>query len=582
MAKNINTIKIARGNRTKKAAVYGELFWDQHSNGLYIGNDNKEWIRLGGNENLILKGEVAVLPSADVEVGDTYVITEEGVAGEIGTAINGSVKPGDLVICIGADDAGNPRWYDLDAGTVEAKDVKYDNSDAETAGETSTNVQAALTELYNNKAQYAGKSWTELAGEGVTTLAMNKGTFTVYDGATGDITVQWNDGSEKGASTTFTDVHKGSYVYVDEAGPHIVAGGVSDAENLDFTFKKSRYNTADNLYGFDDVAENVDGAVSTVQEALDDLIATKADLLANGKIPISQIPSTLVGALQFKGVAEIGADGGIEDNAAYTPAEFIEKIANLVGWEKDTDSSKLDEAIDNGDYVIISGSGSFKIGTTVYNSGDWAIWNEDHFDRLNASGAVDNVNGLTGAIEIEGSTRIVNTHETEVVTVTPDAETGKIKIDIPNAAIIPEEGLEDYEIPVGTANNGIVGSGIKLTPTELNNGNVSLRLPQDSGDMPVADPDAEGNFIPKFDPDSNGKKLIDSNLKDDGEKVDIAETFEIDYTNKKIGVYDDEVEGYEYYKFDGHENHRPQPSGEVTHPLTLLDDASVIDGGVWE
>lgn len=95
-----------------------------------------------------------------------------------------------------------------------------------------------------------------------------------------------------------------------------------------------------------------------------------ATLDSGGKVPSSQLPASLTGAMVYRGVLD--ASG-----AAYP-------------------SSPL-----KGDYYVISGAGT--ISGHAYLIGDWAVYDGTSWDYIDNSNKVSSVNGLTGAVVLAKS-----------------------------------------------------------------------------------------------------------------------------------------------------------------------------------
>ena len=248
------------------------------------------------------------------------------------------------------------------------------------------------------------------------------------------------------------------------------------AENSKFTFNSTRANTT---WTKDGVEAN-DSDVANVDDALQDLHQSKADLMSNGKIPLSQIPATLVGALQRKGVVTVANLNANCTDVASTVA-YISKLFNTT---IDDDNNSTYDSIDSGDYIIVTGSAgeTFTLDSDVYNSGDWMIYNGTDFDRLNASSAVDSVNGLLAAITVLGTTR--NSNAEAVITTNTTANT--ITVSAPNAVLEPTTVSENVVLMAGankTAKTSGIGVTLKsgTTKTKLTADEISLEFSSESG-----------------------------------------------------------------------------------------------------
>lgn len=634
-----NTFQIARGNKSGKTPAYGELFYDTTTKGIYVGKSDNTWQRIGGFDTLVFKGiapatvttiaqltayaitqsSTSTVTATAPEAGDAYILTAD-----INADKDEGYRAGDLVIYTGVttDTTGSipaSGWFDLNGGDVNSDDIKYAASNAVTAAShtdagiaNSTHattadttaiddVKSALTKLFNTKLEYYGR-YADNVTTTLDTTGIPAGTFVFYSGATATL-------------TDSTILRKNSYIaheIIDGADAYfIIPGGAASASDLDFAFTGTRADVADNykVSSLGDAATGtaIDAATTSVQKALDNLHETKADLMSNGKIPIGQIPSTLVGALQYKGTVYIGTvptgSTGVAatDGTAYTTATFAALVASLTGWETSSDtSSTAASALDAGDYFIFSQSGTVTIDGVTYNAGDWAIYNGTGFDILNASASVDNVNGKTGTVTIAGNTRSVDSATVNETSV--DNSGTNIVIKAPNAVLEPTD-LPANTIPVaGTAGEkSLEDSGLKLlkaktgTPASLSDGSAYMQLPSESGKVVVVPATGTGteNTLPKF--DANGG-VIDSMVKQNAAGTGLlvgsgtvgtpsAGGFNVDTSSSTDGAVlaTANGDGVDSYQFDlgstksAHSNR----TRTTTTPNVLLDDESTIDCGEW-
>ena len=399
---------------------YGEMFYDKNTKGVYIAIPNAdveggvELKRFGGFDSIVLKGTITSENFAAVkkvaEPGDAYIVTGkiDVVQPEVTFDNEGNVvrnetskrlydnyfKNGQVVIFTNEDVSTIPNSYLFDAdeiaanaegakgiitlaGTAEAVDLEYDPSLAEAANDAKiTDVQTALDTLFNEKMEYIG-SFDEITitstddlieGDNFTPatefdkvwaiIAKKKqllmGQSVVYSGPTrnvetvdGDVTVRTNTLIVNNAGTIYT-----------------IPLGSSDARDCAFAPAGS-LKTDESIPHFETVNANGERAklsfneISTVQHALDYLTQNKADLNSQGKLPLSQMPSTLIGALQYVGTVTIE-----NDTTTLTATELaaLMRTAKEGGdsWEKDTDDKEGNEKanayenLDSGDYTIIS------------------------------------------------------------------------------------------------------------------------------------------------------------------------------------------------------------------------------------
>lgn len=661
--------------------------------------------RFGGFDSIVLKGTITSENFAAVkkiaEPGDAYIVTgaisvvqpevtfdNEGNVVRNGTSkrlYDDYFKNGQVIIFTDEDVSTIPNSYLFGAdeiaanaegakgiitlaGTSEAVDLEYDPSLAEVANGVNgdpkiTDVQTALDTLFNEKMEYIG-SFNEITitstdkieeGDNYTPatefdkvwaiIAKQKqllmGQSIVYSGPTRN--VETVDG-EVTVRTNTLIVNNAGKIYT-------IPLGSSDARDCAFVPAGS-LKTDETIPEFDTVNANGDketltfNEIATVQHALDYLTQNKADLNSNGKLPLSQMPSTLIGALQYVGTVVIG-----NDTTTLTASE----LANLMrtakeggdSWEKDTDdeadSVKANawENLDSGDYTIISiplatvegedhqlsrqvvitdeaGEELFKV-----SNGDHVIINsatEDGyvFDHLDSSAAVDSVNGILGSVEIVDNERTIGTNftsatagvknvqETQIVT---DPSKHAIRVLAPNA-VLENEALPSHNIPQAASGRSLVASDLFVNDTYMNSEykpegethnteiigkkadgtEVVVEFPNKSGIMQVVgEGDGTKDVVPKF--DENGA-LIDSAISQfedptSGKRtVRLGENFDINFDNLS--------ELLKYVKGDNtitrlfdhdDDNINSESQTARTHDefiRVVLDEDSAIDGGEWE
>lgn len=652
--KHYNNIKIARGTRAKwleqAQPSYGEMFYDKNTKGVYIAAPNAdveggiELKRFGGFDSIVLKGTIDSENFGSIcntaEPGDAYIVTGQisVIQPEIIFDNKGNVvrdktstrvyddffKNGQVIIFTSENvenipnsyslpDAGNPegsRGIITLAGTSEAVDLEYDPSLAEAANDAKiTDVQTAIDTLFNEKMEYIGSfnetdvTSTDGLEEGDNYTPATKfdkvwaiiakkrqllmGQSIVYSGPTkkvetadGDVTIRTNTLIVNNAGTIYT-IPLGSSDARDCA--YSPMGELKTDETIP-DFKTVYANGEEDTLTFDQI--------STVQQALDYLTQNKADLNSQGKLPLSQMPSTLIGALQYVGTVTI------EDTTTTLKASELAALMRTAkdgsdSWEKDTDDEKDSvkanawENLDSGDYVIISiplatvegedhqlsrqvvitdedGTELFKV-----SNGDHVIINsasEDGyvFDHLDSSAAVDSVNGILGSVEIvdkerpitksfdaDGTATEVKVQETKVET---DPATHSIRVLSPNA-VLENEALPSHNIPQAAPGRSLVASDLFINDkqhpsaykpageahnTEIigkkaDDTPVVVELPNKSGMLQViGEGDGTKDVVPKF--DENGA-LIDSAISQtedptSGKRtVHLGENFDINFDN---------------------------------------------------
>lgn len=451
------------------------------------------------------------------------------------------------------------------------------------------NVQSALDYLFNNKMEYKGKFDTvnftgTLTRTGNATIedtvinaiasmqALNPGEWVIYNGPTKSITVINGAAEETYILKKNTAIVMSAIVDVasdptngDEGGLSKTVScfplGAADANDIEFAFTDKRKSiegtskvitktiagTPVELDPADSVDGQVDSQVTSVTQALDVLHQTKADLNAEGKIPLSQIPNTFVGALQYIGTVNL--DG--ETVTQMTAVEFAEAMAALNGtdsMEKDREGEEANtqfQRVDAGDYVIVKVSGSTNVsdeaGTTssrksqikvitgtgandffLVSEGDHVICNNVTYDddgditavkldHLDTSSRVDAVNGMTAEVDVVGNIRedvdtskssTANLGDYPEVVVTNDPVTHQIKITIPNAVLAPSD-IAKNAIPVGNGGKELLQSEVSINGrdndsryhTDDTSHNTELVGETSAGDEVVVEfPDASGKM----------------------------------------------------------------------------------------
>lgn len=702
--KHYNNIKIARGTRANwlenAQPSYGEMFYDKNTRGVYIAVPNAdaengiELKRFGGFDSVVLKGTIS--NSEDfrsicniAEPGDAYIVTGkiDVIQPEIIFDNNGNVtrdktstrlyddffKNGQVIIFTDEDVSSIPNSYSLPeagnpegvrgvitlAGTSEAVDLEYDPSLTEVAKDI-TDVQTALDALFNKKMEYIGafdkititstdnleegdnytpatnfdKVWAIIAKQ----KQLLMGQSIVYSGPTrnvetvdGDVTVRTNTLIINNAGVIYT-IPLGSSDARDCA--FAPAGSLKTDETIPH-FETANANGERAELTFDDI--------STVQHALDYLTQNKADLNSQGKLPLSQMPSTLIGALQYVGTVTIG-----NDTTTLTATELaaLMRTAKEGGdsWEKDTDGKEGNEKanayenLDSGDYTIISiplstvegedhalsrqvvitdenGDELFKV-----SNGDHVIINsasEDGyvFDHLDSSAAVDSVNSILGSVEIVDNERTISrdnlgteasVQETKIET---DPAAHSIRVLAPNA-VLENEAISAHNIPQAGANRSLVASDLfvndrnlpsKYKPegekhnTEIigktaDGFEVVVEFPNKDGIIQVTgEGDGTKDVVPKF--DENGA-LIDSAISQTEDPISgkrtvrLGENFDINFDNLSELLKYLKGENTITRLFDhDDENINSESQTARTHDantLVILDEDSAIDGGEWD
>ena len=584
--------------------------------------------RFGGFDSVVLKGTIQSSNFAHIcgiaEPGDAYIVTgkinveqPEVTFDNAGNVIRNTTsvrtydnyfKNGQVIIFTSEDVSSIPNSYIFNeseiaanpegskgiitlAGTAEAVDLEYDPSLTEVAsdkgmgvGKAITDVQTALDTLFNEKMEYIGsfneititstddlteadnytpataadKAWAIIAKQ----KQLLMGQSLVYSGPTSKVTTVDGD-----------VVLRTNTMIVNNAGTiYTIPLGASEARDIAFA-PSGELKSDESVPTF--TTTQADGTkvtlthdqIATVQHALDFLHQNKADLNSNGKLPLSQMPSTMIGALQYVGTVQIGND---------VSTLTVEELATLMrsakeggdSWETDTDSKEGNKKanaydnLDSGDYVIIS----IPLATTegedhplsrqisitdgaktlfTISNGDHVIVNKADesgyvFDHLDTSAAVDAVNSIIGSVNIVDKERVVTkgfeadgtkvTEEIQETQITTTPADHTIRVESPNA-VLEHTDIAAHNIPQAGGSRSLVASDLSINDvqhdsnyktgedkthnTELigkktDGTSVTVEFPNKDGIIQViGEGDGTKDVLPKFDEEG---ALIDSEV----------------------------------------------------------------------
>jgi hypothetical protein len=117
--------------------------------------------------------------------------------------------------------------------------------------------------------------------------------------------------------------------------------------------------------------QNISKVVNAEQTTNKGLALGYAGLDSAGKVPISQIPDSVIGALSYQGT-----------------------------WNADTNIPALTSSVGTkGHYYVVNVPGSTNLnGVTDWKVGDWAVYNGTAWEQIDNTDDVVSVNGLTGAV----------------------------------------------------------------------------------------------------------------------------------------------------------------------------------------
>lgn len=341
-------------------------------------------------------------------VGDLYTFETDAKSGLFKNSDDFRKDDMLLVLDIGGDanidsvtgeiiDQSLIKYKRINASGGYAKNVYFKNGESNWSGFDADNVQDALLELNHQKAQYEG--------------VISKSSQIPVSPTIGGVylvsarNLQFNIGSAHGEEFT---AKKGDFVFWEqssatepESGYWVqIPSGYTEAQDIDYLpddrdedrklFLSSLFSTFSTTHKDSFVKSS-----SNVESMLSFLMAQKAQLDEQGKIPLSQLHDTVLGALQFKGTWNPLKDNVSVDN----DLDFYDgKMSIKAGKEslvnplpaysayEDGDGDKVFKnhpLTSNGDYYVVQlpvdvinlqystsdGAVSFEL-----NTNDWIVW----------------------------------------------------------------------------------------------------------------------------------------------------------------------------------------------------------------
>lgn len=442
--------------------------WDEGT--LYIGRpsinlarENEKPVPIAGARNyfsLVNRGFLNAETSIQdfifnhAMVGDFYIWLQDAPAGTFHNVDD--FRKDDLLLIIenGGDGNINKNGNIIDHSKIKYKRINssggyaddvYFTQNGKEDGEKwvdfdATNVQDALLELNWEKLQYIGTIGTNsqipakpIIG-GLYLIVADQLSFNVgkvgqeFSPDKGDF-VYWKQ-------PVNTDITTGIWVQI--------PSGYTNADEIDYydhddnidifinglfnTFKSSHINQFKNASG-------------NVRNMLDFLMAHKAQLDEQGKIPLSQLHDTVLGALQFRGtwnplMAGIPIQDAIKtvDGKQYVKPDyinFVNKLPGFAGYEDgDSSSPAVYKNVNHGDYYVVEVQKDILNLQYEYdgvnfelNTGDWIVYCDSDVIDNSSSGAtgkhgfwtkVDNTDRLSALqykIDVKNKNNFFVTHE---------------------------------------------------------------------------------------------------------------------------------------------------------------------------
>ena len=522
-------LQISRGKLdirlNNKELLPGELFLD-YTHGVKYDEENKTYelyagcngenIKIGGQGVLSFIREIESLPSDPIQGGIYYVtknINLKSNSSSTGQDIP-EFREGDLAIYVGEELVhyanplnhdvhgtnfrGNgtfpenaPGWIRVNNGGGAAYEVTFDPTNTNFNENTKT-VQEALVELDRNKLAYGGvKFKSGSTDENVINpdgLANN--TITVeelFDGyvkpgyyySVGTLppntrlTVQISEDNfitlEEGDFLAVTSdvTSNGSPLNATDLKFEKIAGGTHDSAKINYTAgprNESFENSSDS-----DTWTTSDGNIKNVAEALDQLFNTKADLNNKGKIPLTQLPDTLINSMEYVGTYTFSGEDKDPEN--FTLPTSADKIAHSDEATSGDEGTKLVQ----GDYFIYTGKqiniknindsavkNNIESADGFINSGDWLVYNgNDKWSVIDNTSPIqsikvidsysengddtinqDTIKTVIGEVQFQGSKRVVdeNGSSTEISETQLEADNKEtVTIHNKNSALISDD-----------------------------------------------------------------------------------------------------------------------------------------------
>ena len=369
-------------------------------------------------------------------VGDWYVFTADAVAGTSTTKEytfhkTDDFRKDDVLIIV---DVGGRTNIDIDTGKIidqslikyyrlnnsggYADDVYFRESVTKNFYQwQADNVEGALKEVQIEKLQFI-KTIGSAADIPATPIVGGLYLITAddieFNTARGDhvFTCDKGDFVYWTADTLYEDDSVEYKTYNTDYYWHLIPSGYTNADEIDY-YDADRINNGQkdlfikSLFGtFSDYHKDLFNKNSdNVHKMLDFLMGNKAQLDEQGKVPLSQLHDTVLGALQFKGNfcplnGTITEDMmSIEEGTNLVTITVKDRYNPLPGYSYYADGDTLDTSdeasVQNGDYYIIDLSAygitnlQYDTGDGIWelNTGDWIVFSASDNQDSTSSGS---------------------------------------------------------------------------------------------------------------------------------------------------------------------------------------------------
>lgn len=568
----------------------------------------------------------------------------------------------DILRSTGTFDGDYRGWIRVNNGGGDAYTVTFVNDNTNLKAE---NLQEAIVELDRTKLSFGGEKFRigatsadkDLLGDTIISTSSDSDTKIDYSVLAEQVKAgyYYSVGNLAQNSTVTLTLKDGSTITLDE-GDFLavtsnvltnasslgkddliftkIAGGTHDSGKINYTVPADGRN--ETYRGSNDKTwDTLDTSVKNVKEALDDLFKSKADLTRYGKIPLTQLPDTLINSMEYVGAWVI------EPENPFT----LPTARPLTHSHGDDNGINDEEPLVQGDYFIYSGpqvkiselenlNGTIQSSEGYINSGDWLVYNgKDKDDKADWS-VIDNTSpiqsikvfdnwvnkehdeinqstAMAGEVAFQGADR-GDTGISETQLEADDKQT--VTIHNKNSALIADDDEADvghfYKEsgnkvlkPTGLSENGDVltideANGIVLTggtkeedgvtspingdASIVQNGNqssdITITLPAESGTLArkedVGLDEGTDFFIPRYSDEGDNLKLVDSPIEINSRLNGF--TFHKDSSIKPTGSSNDNQ-----VIFGG-----TGGTETVTHVMPtvsgyILNSNSIIDCGEW-
>lgn len=456
-------LQVARGDLTgkqsQKPLVPAELFWqarttDENNKNdefskwdegtLFIGRPSLNIKKTGESPipiagartyfSVVSRGYLSTQSSIADEtfkhamVGDLYIWSNDAVEGTFHNVDDFRKDDLLLILSIGENNTSPEtgeiynqsliKYKRINSSGGYADDVYFTQDGKEDGtkwpGFNATNVQDALLEIKEAKLDYQGTIGTnaQIPAQGALgglyfitadQLTFNTGTDKEFSPDKGDFVV-WSQ-------EDVTDASTGYWIQI--------PSGYTNADEIDYYDHDDDkdYYISQLFSTFTDDHKNLFKVSSdNVKDMLDFLMAQKAQLDEQGKIPLSQLHDTVLGSLQFRGVWNpLKADIVIEDVLdtinckQYVKDSAVDTVVNplpaLKAYSDGDTTGYSYQGLNDGDYYVIQCQDdvinlqyNFNGVELELNTGDWIVWQSSQVLDTSSDGTI-NATGFWSKID---------------------------------------------------------------------------------------------------------------------------------------------------------------------------------------